>query len=256
MLVFVVPLRNPETAKNWERCNALCQQTVRSALNQIDGDVRVIVVCKDFTPDVEDDRLTIIRRPFPTPKNNWEDQHHDKYAKLAHGMIEARKYSPCYIMKLDADDLLDRRLSQIVNKSRRKPGYYISRGYRWSEGSKFVLPVDSFHLQCGSSNIIWCERDELPNSPEDNMQAFPIMRLGHNITVAEYESIGTPLTPILSRYAIYRGGHGENLTAHFIQSGIGHNRPNWKFYVGQFLRLADLRPFTPAMRRDFFGQDT
>jgi hypothetical protein len=256
MLVFVIPLRNPETAQDWERCNDLCQQTVRSALNQIDGNVRVIVVCKEFLPNVEDDRLTIIRHPFATPDASWHQQHRDKYLKIAHGMVEARKYAPCYIMKLDADDLLDRHLSEVVHETRRKPGYYISRGYRWSEGSKFVRSVDNFHLQCGSSNIIWCERDELPCSPDDNMSAFPIMRFGHNITVAEYKNFGTPLTPLLSRFAIYRGGHGENLTAHVTKSDIVHNKPNWKFYVGQFLRLAELRPLTATMRRDFFGYDT
>ncbi len=251
MLVFVIPLRNPETAQNWERCNALCQQTVRSALAQTN--VRVIVACKDFDAGMKDERLTVLRHPFPTPPRDWHEQHLDKYRKIAHGLVEARKHAPCYIMKLDADDLLDKSLSEIVHRDGHKPGYYLYRGYLWREGSPLVRPVDNFHLHCGSSNIIWCERDELPESINDDMSVFPITTFGHNIAVAEYEKLGTPLMPITSPAAIYRGGHGENITAHLTPAGSKHNRPNWKFYAGWALRLIELRPFTPRLRRNFFG---
>lgn len=253
MLVFVIPQRNREIAHDWDHVNRLCQQTVRSALAQTDRDVRVIVVCKDFVPGLEDDRLTILRTPFPTPADNWNDRIQDKYNKIAHGLIEARKYAPCYVMKLDADDLLDRHLAAEVHKTNHKPGYYIRHGYRWREGSLLVRPVDNFHLGCGSSNIIWCEKDDLPSSPDDDMSAFKIMRFGHNITVSEYEKLHTPLMPIPSRAAIYRIGHGENFTANLVQAGVKHTKPNWKFWVGAALRLSELRPFTSSMRRDFFG---
>lgn len=254
MLVFVIPLRNPETAQDWGRCNALCQQTVRSALAQTDGNVRVIVSCKEFTPDISDDRLKVLRHPFPTPDGTWEDQHRDKYLKFAHGMVEARKSAPCYVMKLDADDLLDRRLSQLVHQTGHKPGYYISRGYIWRDGSMVVRPVDDFHLHCGSSNIIWCERDDLPSSIDDDMSNYRILKWGHNITVQEFDKLGTPLLPLPVRSAMYRKGHGENISSHLRPSGAKHTNPNWKFYAGQALRLAELRPLTPTLRRDFFGR--
>jgi hypothetical protein len=256
MLVFVIPLRNPETAQNWERCNDLCQQTVRSALAQTDDDVRVIVVCKDFTPNTNDPRLTIVRRDYAAPPNTWEDRARDKYLKIGHGLAEARQYSPCYIMKLDADDLVDRNLAAAVHAANHRPGYYIERGYRWREGSAFIRPVNDFHKHCGSSNIIWAEADELPASPDADMSALPLMRFGHNIAVEEYAKLGTPLTQIKSRAGIYRVGHGENFTAHLRQNGVTQNRPNWKFYVGQALRLAELRPLTPSLKREFFGQNS
>jgi hypothetical protein len=253
VLVFVIPLQNPETAQDWARCNALCQQTVRSALNQTNGDVRVIVVGKDFTPDISDNRLTVLRQPFPTPANTWEDRHKDKYRKIAVGLIEARKFAPCYVMKLDADDLLSRNLSSIVHAANHKSGYFIARGYRWAEGSRFVQPVADFHLSCGSSNIIWCAPHELPFSEEDDMSAFPILRFGHNITVDGFARLGRPLKAITSPAAIYRVGHGENITQHLSPSNAPYNRPNWKFYLGRLLDLRKLRPLTPSMRREFFG---
>jgi len=255
MLVFVIPLRNPETAQDWERCNALCQQTVRSALGQSDRDVRVIVSCKDFTPDILDDRLTILRYPFETPERTWEANASDKYLKIGHGLVEAHRYAPCYVMKLDADDLVTKRLSAMVHGIGYKPGYYLDSGYLWSEGSWVVRQVDrNFHLNCGSSNIIWCESGDLPSSINENLGAYRIMQHGHNIAVQEYEKLGTPLMPISTPGGIYRFGHGENFTAHLKQSGTVHNRPNWKFYVGQLLKLAELRPLTPSIRQDFFGQ--
>ncbi len=253
MLVFVIPLRNPETSQDWERCNSLCQQTVRSALAQTDGNVRVIVSCKDFTPEVSDDRLVILRHPFKTPERSWEDQHRDKYLKIGHALVEARRHAPCYVMKMDADDLVSRNLSSNVHEIGHKPGYYINRGYRWTEGSRLVRPINNFHLSCGSSNIIWCEKDDLPSSTEDDMFAYRIMRLGHNIVVQEFEKLGTPLVPIPTPSAIYRLSHGENLTSHVSMNGHVGTRPNWKFWVGNALRLSELRPLTRTMRRDFFG---
>jgi len=254
MLVFVIPLRNPETAQDWSRCNSLCQQTVSSALAQTDANVRVIVACKDFTPDVSDDRLTVLRHSFPTPARTWEDQHRDKYAKIGCGLVEARKYTPCYVMKLDADDLVSRHLSATIHGANHKPGYYLPRGYLWAEGSRLVRTVENFHHHCGSSNILWCERDDLPSSTADDMMRFQIMRLGHNITVQEFEKLGTPLMPLPTRSAVYRKGNGENITSHLFPSGMTHTKVNWRFYVGQALKLAELRPLTSGLRRDFFGQ--
>ena len=254
MLVFVIPLRNPETAQNWDRCNTLCQQTVRSALAQTDPNVRVIVACKDFTPDVEDDRLTVLRHPFATPARTWEDQHRDKYAKIAHALVEARRRAPCYVMKLDADDLVSRHLSREIHGTRRTPGYYLAKGYVWRDGSIFVRPVEShFHLHCGSSNILWCERYQLPSSVDDDMSAFPIMRFGHNITVAEYDKLGTPLKAIDWRAGLYRAGHGENISSLLAPAGTVQRKPNWKFHVGRALKLRELRPLTPTIRHEFFG---
>lgn len=253
MLVFVIPLQNPETARDWQRCNALCQQTVRSALNQTNGDVRVIVVCRDFTPDITDSRLTVLRSPFPTPADTWEDRHRDKYRKIAIGLIEARKYAPCYVMKLDADDLVSRDLASIIHTRNHKSGYYIERGYRWSEGSRLLRQIESFHLSCGSSNIIWSTSDELPSSEEQDMSSFPILRFGHNITVEQFAKLGRPLMAITTPAAIYRVGHGGNITATLSPSAMAHNKPNWKFYAGQALELRKLRPLTRAIRREFFG---
>jgi hypothetical protein len=256
MIVFVIPLRNPEIAQDWDRCNALCQQTVRSALAQIDGAVRVIVVGKDFVPDVEDARLTVLRLPFRTPERNWEDQHRDKYIKIAHGLVEARKHAPCYVMKLDADDLVSRHLSSAAHDLGHRPGYYLPYGYLWLEGSRVVRPVENFHHHCGSSNILWCEADELPASIDDDMSKFRIMRWGHNITVREFDKLGTPLMPLPIRSAIYRKGSGENITGHLAPRGTTYSKPNWKYYIGQALRLAELRPFTRTIQRDFFGANS
>jgi hypothetical protein len=253
MLVFVIPLQNPETARDWAHCNALCQQTVRSALAQTHRDIRVIVVSKEFSPDISDERLTVLRMQFAPLANATDAPHRDKYRKIAIGLVEARKYAPCYIMKLDADDLVSSKLATIVHAKGHKPGYFIERGYRWSEGSRLVHPIGDFHLACGSSNIIWCEPNELPSSEDDDPSAYPILRFGHSITVHEFEKLGTPLMPIAIPSAIYINGHGNNMSVRFPGGGISHNKPNWKFYLGQALEMRKLRPLTRSMRREFFG---
>jgi hypothetical protein len=238
--VFVVPLRNPSVAHDWDRCVALCADTLNSALNQTapGESFRVILVCREFPENlIEHPSLEVIRYPFPNPTPNWENQHHDKYLKIRHGLARARDFAPCYVMKLDADDLVNNRLVTYVLRDNNRLGYFVDSGYRWHDGSASLQLTTKFYKGCGSSNILYAEKSQLPIDAADVSRQYDLVALGHNITVETLAQRGTPLRPIPFPAAIYRMTNGENITTHFspFQTNASE-RPNWKFYVGHLLR--------------------
>lgn len=238
--VFVIPLRNPAVAQDWDRCVALGADTLRSALNQTapQDRFRVILVCQDFPEGiVEHPCLDIIRHPFPDPAKNWGDQHEDKYLKIRHGLVRARDYAPCYVMKLDADDLVSNRLVEFVLNDDNRRGYYLELGYRWRDGSKYLEPTKKFYKGCGSSNALYANTTQLPPSIEDDSRDYDLVALGHNITVETFTNRGTPLGLVPFPAAIYRMESGENITSQLSpETSNSFQKPNWKFHVGHILK--------------------
>ena len=255
MLVFVIPLRNPSTARDWQRCQQLCRQTVASALAQANSNVRVILACREFEPEIEDPRLIVIRKPFPDPRQDWVDQHRDKYEKICAALVEARKHSPCYVVKLDADDLVSRKLATYIEVTKNPNGYYVPKGYLWRDGRPTLLQINQFHAKCGSSNIVYAGPDELPCSMTEDSSNFPLLKFGHHMTVEKYAAMGRPLEPVPFRAVIYRQAHGENITSFMSSPEAGqYRRPNWKFYVGRLWLQRRRRFFSACLKAEFFGQ--
>jgi hypothetical protein len=252
MLTFIIPLRNPGTSKNWERCQELCRQTIHSALSQTDPDLRVVLACREFFPEpLQDPRLIVIQKDFPDPSPDWESQHVDKYKKIAAALVVARQFAPCHIMKLDADDLVSNKVAAFVKLQPSKNGYYFPQGYFWRDGARTFLLSRNFHHVCGSSNIIYAEPCQLPESDSD-CSDFPLLKFGHNITLEGFASIGRPLEAIPFPAAVYRIGNGENITAHFSPSGSKPGaRPNWKYYLGLLLEQRKRRFLSNNLRREF-----
>jgi len=231
---FIIPLRNPNTAKNWELCVDICKSTIRSACNQtaLITDYEVVLVCKDFPELNEFPNLRIIRENYPDPELNWEDQHRDKYSKFRTGLEYLSKHETLYVMKLDADDLVSNKIVSFVLSDNNKNGYFVDSGYSYHGGNS-ITPLEKFHKVCGSSNILYSTGYSLL---KENVLNSNLIKLGHHITVQEYEKNRHPLSVIPFRAVIYRKDHGENITSHYIQSGITHNKPNLNYYIGKTLK--------------------
>jgi hypothetical protein len=200
--------------------------------------------------------LEIVRQDVPTPAKAWRANHVDKYAKLRVALLHAARYAPCYVMKLDADDLLHRELVEFIVANDNRNGYYIDKGYIWQSGSKFLKPLDRFHQVCGSSNILYLNSGDFPSNEAGSFSDPLIMRLGHNITVSHFEDEGRPLMPLPFRAAIYRLGHGENITAKLSDESAGAaNKPNWRFYVGSIVSklrsLVTRKRITRSLKGEF-----
>jgi len=161
MLVFIVPLRNRATVVDWSRCWAICRETLASAVGQLGEGlpVRVVLVCKEHGGDFTHPRLDIVAWDSPDPADDWLARCKDKYRKLHYGLahIHAR-YAPCYVMRLDADDLVSNRLAAYVLDDDNGLGYLLDEGYEWPSAEPWLRPWRrGFHRLCGSRTFFMPE---------------------------------------------------------------------------------------------------
>jgi hypothetical protein len=208
-IVYVIPLIARQAAKDWDLVSRLCRRTVQCLLSS-SPNVRVILTCND-RPDLRDDpRLRIIQRDFPLPQS-WTEGHIDKYRKIQVALVAARQFAPCWLMKVDADDLVSRRVPDFLGSvSSDCPGVIFETGYVHQVTSPFVKIVRDFDMVCGTSNILRIGLDDLPLSEEEDASGLLPMRLGHHITRAHFEGLGMPLIPVPFPAAVYTVEHGGN----------------------------------------------
>lgn len=252
---FVVPLRNPSVANNWDATVELCMDTLRSLANSNDPRCEVLLVCREFPSSDFSDNITILRHPFPDPEKNWEDQHRDKYLKIKMGLVELhRRGSTYYVMKFDADDLVSKELVPWVLSDGNRHGYVIEKGYRLDYAARQITKIKScFHKNCGSSNILYAPPEALPTSMDDK-HPYDLITQGHNIVVDTFLERGKSLKPVPFPAVISRTQTGENITSHYSPSKVGSgSRPNWKFYVGKYLN--DTRRITRSLFGRRIGKD-
>ena len=211
MIVFLIPLKAPQVCDNWEHVQGLAFKTIHSILNQTSQNFHIILVCNEF-PDFKHEKLTIIRENFPIP-TNLEEGFTDKYYKLKRGMIEMYKFAPCYLMRIDADDLISNHLLKFVDKNE-GPGWLIRRGYKYSPGKDYVIKSRNINDLCGSTNIIFVKKDEALESSDSPTENCHAINAGHHKIEALYQSLNRPLSDIPFPAVIYTMAHGNNLCAH------------------------------------------
>lgn len=246
MLCFVMALKSKAVSKNWERVCELFENTLYSAYSQIDPDFRVIAVCHEI-PALKreyDERVELLRVDFPPPDGSVPaETMKDKWKKIAVGLIHAAKYEPDFIMLMDADDLVSRRLSEYVNARKDCNGWIFEVGYKYRFGSQWILRNDRFN--CGTNAIVSTKLIDFPaDLSQASRQKCSILKFGHTIIKEKMLEAGTPLTPLPFPGAVYITGHGDNYT-------FGGQTIQWQG-VRKFVEtVRQLRLCTPAIRAEF-----
>jgi hypothetical protein len=172
MLVFVIPLKSPQVSKSWERVCQLVERTARSVCQQTSPQFRVVIVCNE-KPKIKfaHPHLSYLEVDFPTPKeeNPIAKGLTDKGRKVLAGLIYARQFEPTHAMSVDADDCVSRRLAEFVSKNPAANGWFINKGYKYQENSRFIYyKWQNFYRMSGTANIIRYDLLELPQTPEYN----------------------------------------------------------------------------------------
>ena len=248
-MLFVIPLRNPSTADNWKRCVELCRRSVESAAGQrnVPADkVQVILVCKSYPHSISHpENVTVLRHDFPDPGSR-RGMRKDKYRKIKMGLVHACQYTPTYVMKMDADDLVSARIAEYVLSDDNEHGYYVEKGYVWKRGSFFLKRKGDFHRGCGTSNVLYAEKESLPQSMEDTKD-YDLISLGHNIAVDTFAERKSPLSPLPFRGAV-KVMHGQNISStHPLDHYHSGASPNWKYYAGKIIfGVKDLIHYRPS----------
>lgn len=244
MLVFVVPLQSPESAKDWNHLSRLVVRAMGSLCGQTSPEFRVILVCNQRPNGfVSHPNLTLIEEPFPIPGADRESRMVDKFRKLQRALIAAREFMPGYLMFCDADDCVSRRLADWCARHPGERGWYFKRGYVHDEGTLFAYGRNQFHLFCGTSAIVACTAAELPETMDVPHGENFFLSHGHPILADTLASAGRPLAPLPFPGTVYITGTGEN------DSGLTYSSLRSRSL--QLQKLFHAHYLTPWFRREF-----
>jgi len=237
MLCFVMALKSPSASVNWTVVERLFEQTLTSVCNQDDPDFRVIVVCNQV-PRLQrpaHHSVQFLVRDLPVPKIDAAMS--DKWTKIAHGLVIAADLRPDFVMLMDADDLVSRRLAGFVNRDKASNGWTFKKGYYWHYGSRWIQWTETF--TCGTNSIVSSRLIRFPKEvSNEGIQDCLILKNGHTTIEKAMEGRGTPLEALPFAGAVWVYDHGDNDSTLATQQG-GNSRRKWhglRFLLGSVRR--------------------
>lgn len=216
MLHFIIPLKSRRVAQSWPKTCALLEQTLRSVCNQSAPWFRVSVICHEV-PELgfSHRNLEFCQVPFAPPEVSSEDDgpirmfelRSDKGRKMVFGLALALEVKSQYVMFVDADDLVSRRLADYVQSARHPHGWVIERGFRMDEKHPWVVyPRRRFNEECGTSYILKTALAPFPERPDytADLDDYYIRRYVVHAYVADnMEKLGRALDVLPFPGAVY-----------------------------------------------------
>jgi hypothetical protein len=212
-------LKARNACSDWDLAQVNLRRTVRSIRAAAGDSSLVLVACHD-EPDLSgfESLVDVERVPFPAPSDHALEGGRDKARKRGFAAARLRAklgQDECYVMFLDADDLVHRDLPAYV-LGQERGSYLVDQGYTHDSSSGLLWRVRSgFHLICGSSFICSFRADELPSSWDD--RSSPFMQFGARPEQrghAEYDQVATdlgrPPTHVPFPAVVYLANHSES----------------------------------------------
>lgn len=161
VLGFVTSIRHPHNSTDYAAVEAMLRESVTAWLGQTDPRFVIVVVANRPVELPQDERLHQVQVSFPPPSDARAPRTgiaavlRDKGTKNAVGLARARELGAEYVMFVDADDFISRRLTAFVAAKNGAPGWTIADGWRVNLQRRAVRRhFEDFHLQCGSSHIV------------------------------------------------------------------------------------------------------
>ena len=158
-----------------------------------------------------------------------------------------------HVMIVDDDDFVSRRLADHVARNPQANGWFIRKGYIWSDGGSLVLRHNSFSHICGTSHIIRADLYAIPDRFDAASPEYIQKMLGDHIyrncrrtrrsrTYAA-DAIAVP------RYRLPHRTCGSSESKSIWQTFFDHSHG-----IGSVLRnTLKLGYLSPRMRREFFA---
>jgi glycosyltransferase involved in cell wall biosynthesis len=264
VLTFVIPVRHPQNSPDWPALKRRLADTMRSIAGQDDARWRAVIVANEGAdlPPLPD-KFEVKHVDFP-PNPMFERRDNDlevfrdcvrldKGRRVLAGILEADGTG--YVMVVDDDDFVSRRLTGFVASHPGENGWYVRNGYIWGDGGRLIYEYADFSRYCGTSHIIRKDLYELPASVEaadpDHLRKI----FGSHIFMREYlEERDIPLQPLPFAGAIYRVGHaGAHSNSAGLIKQVFFNRELLRNPLKIVGRLARLRLLDADVRRHFWG---
>ena len=195
MLAFIIPVKSKTVTSDWAHFSNLVDRCINSICNQSNKDFKVLVACHEIpqTKFNNDSRVEFLKVDFAPPilNHNADDKwlkEFDKGKKLKFAAAHATKLGASYVMTVDSDDCISKKITGFVSKNTDSSilGWYVKKGYLYREGKTYAfLNLKNFNTLCGSSVIIKPEHIDLMYSKDywfkherisfkDNMSLLPM----------------------------------------------------------------------------------
>lgn len=173
MITFIICVKHPENCHSYESTWNLLENTLVSVCNQTDENFDVIVVSNktlnNFSNNSKIKNVKFIEVDWgpPAPPNSWQIDRQtsrklglDRIRKdrgtkyiLALSQVQKENNENHYVMFVDADDFINKKLADYVNNSN-KDLLKVSKGYILGPENSFNELNDDFDEKCGTCNII------------------------------------------------------------------------------------------------------
>lgn len=216
MLAFIIPIKSSKISHNWALTSQLFERCLRAICSQTSTKFRVVVVCNerpqtqfshanvsfvevDYPPPIADPTEEATSGYELSRSNDIARKNADKARKIQAGLDYAQRFQPTHSMVVDADDCVSNRLAEFVEKNPQGAGWYLKKGFLYTEGSRFLyLNRQNFNVVCGSSVIIaFRDRDRLFSGADFYQHAFYVPPTG--------------LVPLPFVGAVYSMANGDNI---------------------------------------------
>lgn len=218
-LVFVIPIRHPQSVPDWGLVRDHLTRTLASVCAQAGGEWECRVVANEgaeLPPLPARCTLCTVDMPLPVLPDRrtaraayYHAFRRDKGLRVHAGL---RGVDPdSHVMIVDFDDFISNRLAALVTANRAAPGWFVASGYIWSGGA-WCLRTNQFNGICGTSLIVrralLGRLEEEDGSPD--LTAIR-RRLGSHIFLrGDLAAAGTPLAPLPFPGAVYRVGNPQS----------------------------------------------
>lgn len=251
---FVVPVLSKEVAgRRWFHADNPDGRSVEftlnnclnSLINQTADSVIIHMVIHDMPPIREhiknSGKIIVHKAAFPTPKkidlktynqvsgkilpslpNMSRRKVNDKYSKFKIGLMATFEDPESeFIMLVDADDLVHKRLVEFCLENRANPacsgGHTITQGYNWAVGTDFFRKIVGFHKVCGTCNIVKIvneEREQYLKTKQidcfDRKKHW--LYAGHASVFQRIRNLGRGTTKVPFPAAVYVTNTGNNIS--------------------------------------------
>lgn len=255
-------MRARALSRDWGYHTWLLERTLDSIVAQTSLDYDAVVVCHDI-PEIahkEHPKVHFVSVDFPPPGRISDDMYRDKVLKITRGIEWASRRCSEYVMFVDADDLVSRRLASFVSTHSGKNGWYIKSGFTFRYGDRWLRKSVPHHMICGTCAIV--RTDLLMSSKSEFCRgetANTLANAGHTNYVSHLEAQGAPIEPLPFPGAVYVI-HAESTSTILSIAGRSgamaeKHRPAWRRTLSWGKRavkeLGKLRPLTNEAREEF-----
>lgn len=247
ILSFIIPLRAPDTTNDWKQVSYNCIRTISSILQQTDRDFDVYLVCNKEPEGLQSSRkLNVITDKFSTP-TTLKEMRRDQQIKIKKALVEIRNQGEAdrkFLMRVDADDFISKRLVSFIKKNQESNGFYFYWGYLFQRSCNYVLLQPNFYLISGTSAIVRLPKQDFPKSENDPQKTWLKLFWNHQGVVNNMKERGKPMENLPFIGAVHQCGTGENI------SNINMERKGDNL-KGAIKKIIFRRKFSNKIREEF-----